>query len=332
LALRDGSEGNFFASELGMTRVCVRVPATSANLGPGFDALGVALGLHNVVEIGFSEAPHVAVTGEGADELPSDRTNLVYRAASALADVAGARGVHFALRCENRIPLARGLGGSAAAIVAGLVGANELLGRPVDLEELVRIAARLEGHPDNVVPALVGGFTVAVAEGERVWWTRIPVLDPPLLVVGVPEFALPTTEARRRLPDRVAFEDAVANTGRAALLVAALVTRRLDLLGVATEDRLHQPYRKPLVPGFEAVCRAAREAGAAGVALSGAGPSVVAFAEADRAEEVAQVMERAFGACGVRARAIVTHVDPTGTQVVERPNNGGGERWDTPRS
>jgi len=304
-----------------MTKVCVRVPATSANLGPGFDALGVALDLHNVVEIGLSEAPRVVVS-EGAHELPSDRTNLVYRAAFALAEVAGVHDVHFSLRCENRIPLARGLGSSAAAIVAGLVGANELLGRPVDLEGLVQLAAQLEGHPDNVVPALVGGFTVAVAEGKQVWWTQIPVPDPPLVVLGIPEFALPTEEARRRVPDRVAFEGAVANSGRAALLVAALVPRRLDLLGVATEDRLHQPYRDPLVPGFAAVCRAAREAGAAGVALSGAGPSVVAFAEAGRAGEVAQAMERAFDACGVRARAIVTHVDPAGAQIVERPNNG----------
>lgn len=315
-----------------MTRVCVRVPATSANLGPGFDALGVALDLHNVVEIALSEAPHVAVTGEGAGELPSDRTNLIYRAACALAEVAGVRGVHFALRCESRIPLARGLGGSAAAIVAGLVGANELLSRPVDLDGLVQLATRLEGHPDNVVPALVGGFTVAVAEGERVWWTRIPVPDSPRLVLGVPEFALPTPEARRRLPDRVAFEDAVFNAGRAALLVAALVGRRLDLLGVATQDRLHQPYRTPLVPGFEAVCRAAREAGAAGVALSGAGPSVVAFVEADRAEAVARAVERAFEAHGVRARAVVTQVDSVGARIVERLNTRGGERWDTPPS
>jgi homoserine kinase len=292
----------------------VIVPATSANLGPGFDTLGLALGIYNELEVGLSDRPHLTVHGEGKGLLPEDEGNLVYRAARAVADAVGA-GVAFHLRCWNRIPLSRGLGSSAAAIVGGLVGANEMLGRPLDRAQLASLAARLEGHPDNVVPALVGGITAAVVEDGTAHWVRLPAQDLPAAVVAIPDFEIPTALARKRLPDRVPREDAVFNVGRTALLVGALAAGRWDLLEVAMEDRLHQPYRKPLVPGFEDVRAAAREAGALGVVLSGAGPSLLAFAPWPRACQVGEAMQAAFAAHGVRARTLVAPVDTEGTRV-----------------
>ncbi len=298
-----------------MYRVCVTAPATAANLGPGFDALGMALGIYNEVEIGLSDRPEVAVCGEGEGILPEDEENLVYRAAQTLARAAGHKQLSFAITCRNRIPIGRGLGSSAAAIAAGLVGANALLGEPLDLDRILSLAVQLEGHPDNVVAALVGGVTVAVRDGEGVRWARIPVGEFPRVVLAIPDFPLPTHLSRARLPLQVPFEDAAFNTGRTALLVAALAGARWDLVGTAMEDRLHQPYRKDLVPGFEEVCAAARAAGAVGAALSGAGPSVLAIAEAEIAEQVAAAMEKAFAAHGVRAQVVVTELDVHGVRI-----------------
>ncbi|MCS7172975.1 MAG: homoserine kinase [Armatimonadetes bacterium] len=297
-----------------MSTLRVIVPATSANLGPGFDALGLALSIYNEVEASLSHHPHLTLHGEGEGLLPEGEENLVYRAARAVADAVGAE-VAFSFRCWNRIPLGRGLGSSAAAIVGGMVAANELLGRPLDRSHLASLAARLEGHPDNVVPALVGGVTAAVMEDGTVHWVRLPVRDLPTAVVAIPEFEVPTALARGRLPSRVPREDAAFNVGRTALLIGALATSRWDLLELAMEDRLHQPYRKPLVPGFEDVCTAARRAGALGVALSGSGPSLLAFAPSWQAVRVAEAMEAAFIGHGVRARAVVTRVDLEGTRV-----------------
>ncbi|MDR7415322.1 MAG: homoserine kinase [Armatimonadota bacterium] len=297
-----------------MPTIRVVVPATSANLGPGFDALGLALGIYNEVEVSLSDRPHLIVHGEGQGLLPEDEGNLVYQAARAVADAVGEE-VAFHLCCWNRIPVSRGLGSSAAAIVGGVVGANEVLGRPLDRSQLVSLAARLEGHPDNVVPALVGGITAAVMEDGKAHWVQVPARDLPAAVVAIPEFEVPTALARKRLPDRVSREDAVFNVGRTALLVGALAAGRWDLLAVATEDRLHQPYRKPLVPGFEDVCAAARKAGALGVVLSGAGPSLLAFAPWPQAPQVGEAMQAAFAAHGVRARAVVARVDLEGTRV-----------------
>ncbi|MDR5709341.1 MAG: homoserine kinase [Armatimonadota bacterium] len=297
-----------------MSTIRVIVPASSANLGPGFDALGLALDIYNEVEASLSDHPRLTVHGEGEGLLPEDEENLVYRAARAVADAAGAE-VAFCLRCWNRIPLGRGLGSSAAAIVGGMVAANELLGRPLGRSRLASLATRLEGHPDNVVPALVGGMTAAVVEDGAAHWVRLPVREFPAAVVAIPEFEVPTPLARQQLPARVPREDAVFNVGRTALLVGALVARRWDLLGIATEDRLHQPYRKPLVPGFEDVCAAARKAGALGVALSGAGPSLLAFAPLPQASQVAEAMQAAFTGHGVRARTVVAQVDLEGTRV-----------------
>ena len=295
----------------------VRVPATTSNLGPGFDALGLALRLYNTLEVDAAPTPRIEIEGEGAMSLPRDTSHLAYRAA--LAVLEAVRGRHSGmspralhLRQHNRIPLARGLGSSAAAIVAGAAGANALLGGPLDRAALIDLAARMEGHPDNVAPAVLGGLVACVAaEAGRIRTIRL-IPKRLRVVIAIPEFAVSTAEARRLLPETVPFGDAVFNVTRTALLVAALVEGRMDLLDEATRDRLHQPYRARLVPGLESVFAAARLAGAHGVALSGSGPTVVAFGEA---RGLGDAMRKAFEAAGASCRAIEADIDTDGTVV-----------------
>jgi homoserine kinase len=298
----------------------VRVPASTSNLGPGFDALGLALRLHNTVELEAAPAPRIEIEGEGAEALPRDPSHLAYRAALAVLEQhrphGGTAPRAFHLRQHNRIPLARGLGSSAAAIVGGAAAANALLGGPLDRPALIDLAAGLEGHPDNVAPAVLGGLVACVAtESGKIRWTRL-IPTRLRVVIAIPEFAVSTAEARRLLPEAVPFRDAVFNVTRTALLVAALVDGRMDLLDEATRDRLHQPYRARLVPGLEAVFAAAREAGAYGAALSGSGPAVVAFGEAPG---IGEAMRRAFESAGAGCRAISAEVDTEGTVVETAP-------------
>jgi homoserine kinase len=257
-------------------RLVVRAPATAANLGPGFDALALAIDLWNEVEVDTEAAPAVAVTGEGAGELPEDGSNLVFRTMTYLAREAGGALPAFALRCRNRIPLERGLGSSAAAIVCGLLLADRLLEARLDADRLLEVAVDLEGHPDNVAACLRGGLVVAYL--SRNGW-RAERLEPHgglRPVVLVPEHErLPTADARRALPRDVPLVDAAFNAGRTALAVLAL-TERPDLLADALEDRLHQGRRLPLVPSARAIFEELRAADVP-VCVAGAGPSLLAF-------------------------------------------------------
>ncbi len=296
----------------------VRVPATSANLGPGFDALGIALRLYNTLELEAAERPGIEIRGEGAEALPRDPSHLAYRAALAAVERAGprARGPRpraFRLAQHNRIPLARGLGSSAAAILGGAAAANALLGGPLDRQALLDLAAEIEGHPDNVAPALLGGAVACARTADGVRWVRL-TLPPLRAVLAVPDCTVSTEAARRLLPPQVPFEDAVFNVTRTALLVAALAEGRTDVLDEATRDRLHQPYRARLVPGLERVFEAARRAGAHGVALSGSGPSVLAFGDAPG---IGDAMAGAFRQAGCGCRTIAVEIDAEGTVVEE---------------
>jgi homoserine kinase len=260
--------------------VWARVPATSANLGPGFDALGLALGLHDELRAEVARAGvRVAVTGEGVGELPTDGTHLVVRAMDATFDLLGRRPDGLSVTCANRIPQARGLGSSSAAIVGGILLARELVaGGPgrLDRAEVLRLAARLEGHPDNVAPCLLGGFTIAWTEptgqARAVSLQPAPRVQP---VLFVPDERGLTAAARAALPGSVPHADAALTAGRAALLVHAL-TADPGLLLPATEDRLHQRYRAAGMPGTAALVDSLRDAGVAAV-VSGAGPSVLAL-------------------------------------------------------
>ena len=296
----------------------VRVPATSANLGPGFDVLGLALGLYN--EIVYEEADRVSVTveGEGAGRLDTGAGNVVARAALMAHEAAGRPFTGAAIQCVNRIPTARGLGSSAAAWVGGLVAANATLGSPLDRAAVLTLACRAEGHPDNVAAALLGGLTVSCVSGDRVSAVSLPMPADLGWVVLVPRIESATREARAVLPDTVTRADAVFNLQRMGLLLAALASGRLDVLGVAMEDRLHQPQRQALFPWMEAVRRAALDAGALGCVLSGAGPSLLA-AVRGAAQPVAQAMEGALSLAGVAGCALLLPVDTGGATWNRRP-------------
>lgn len=296
------------------TSVTVTVPATTANLGPGFDCLGLALTLYNRVTFTDAAATFaIHISGEGADWLPTDESNLVWQAAQRLFEVVGKwpSGTH--IEMENGIPAGSGLGSSAAAVVAGLVAANTLVGGGLSRHELLELATEIEGHPDNVAPALFGGLTLINQTESGLHLECIPV--PTLTsVIVLPDFTLPTAQARAALPAQITRQDAIFNIGRMGLLVRALQTGDHDKLRLAMEDRLHQPYRLPLVPGLESAFAAAYAAGASGVALSGAGPSLIAFAQQGHAQ-IASACQQAFSQAGLTSRAWVLAVATEGAIV-----------------
>ncbi len=293
----------------------VRVPATSANLGPGFDALGMALDLANVVHVAPAGALAVRIEGEGASVLAEGPNNLVYQAMTCLAERLGEPLPPVRLHCVNAIPLARGLGSSSAAIVAGLVAANHLFGDRLAPDALLELAVALEGHPDNVAPALLGGVRVCVQTDAGVCQAPVPLRRPLRAVLFVPDFPMPTEAARRALPTTVPLHDAVFNLGRAALLVAALATGAYDLLREATRDRLHQPARTALFPAMPAFFAAALEAGALGACLSGAGSTVLALVETQTAA-VAAALETVAAREGIGGRIITTAIGAEGARVL----------------
>ena len=291
-------------------RVTVRVPATTANLGPGFDCLGMALDLWNVIraEVGSSE---FSISGEGASTLPCNEDNLVLRSLRLVYEECGAPFPGVGLSCTNQIPLGRGLGSSSAAAVGGLVVGNELCGRPLSDEDLLELAARVEGHPDNAAPALLGGCQIVVRDGERLVTSRVSIPEELQAVIFIPDVPMPTQQARDLLPAAVGREDAVYNIGRVALLVKALSTGDTRQLAIATEDRLHQPARQTIFPAMKNIFRAALGAGARGVFLSGAGSSVLAICS-ERGFTVGYEMADAASKSGI-----------SGTVKVTRPSNQG---------
>jgi homoserine kinase len=271
--------------------VRVRVPATSANLGPGFDAFGLALGLYDDVVVRVADSGlHVDIAGEGAETVPRDERHLLVRSLRTAFDVLGGQPRGLEVVCANRIPHGRGLGSSSAAICAGIVAARAVTtGAESRLDDaaLLELATEIEGHPDNVAACLLGGFTLAWTENGAARAVRMdpaPTLAP---VAFVPAKPLLTETARGLLPRTVPHVDAAANAGRAALLVEAL-TRRPDLLLPATEDRLHQEYRAPAMPQSVALVRRLRDDGVPAV-VSGAGPTVLALAEQGAADKIADL-------------------------------------------
>jgi homoserine kinase len=287
-------------AELDGRRVTVEVPATSANLGAGYDCLGVALGLVNRVEVevrGWSRGEiELTVDGEGVGELPADRTNrCVLGIEAALREVRGEipEGVGWRIEMHNEIPLARGLGSSAAATVAGLVAGNSLLGEPLTSADLLRLATAIEGHPDNAAAAILGGFTVCAMTDDGIESMRFDAPRDLRAVLFIPEVRLATDDMRAALPAKVPLEDAVANLSRVAIGVAGLAMGRFDLLRVLTVDRLHEQYRAKAYPQLTQLISEARRAGAIGACLSGAGSTILAFSDSVR---TITRIEAAFGA------------------------------------
>lgn len=294
--------------------VTVRVPATTANLGPGFDCLGMALNIHNTVTIAKSHSFNIAITGEGEKILSRGKDNLVYKAITKLFDKVKQPVPDLEINCHNEIPTARGLGSSTAAIVAGLVAANSLLGNTMSKEELLQLGIEMEGHPDNLTPALFGGCQVVVMDDTRLVHERISVQRSWKFVLFIPDFEIPTAEARTILPHQITREDAIYNLGRVALLTNALITGRADILKVATQDRLHQPHRQTLFPAMSHIFAAALSAGADGVFLSGSGPTILALARVEL-DTIGKAMLAEGKKAGIKGKIKIAELSETGALI-----------------
>lgn len=302
-------------------KIIVKVPGTSANCGSGFDCLGLAATIYNEFEFTFLNENRLTITaeGEGAETIPTDEKNIVWQSARLVLDRAGNDKIQGAeIHMNNHVPMSRGLGSSAAAIVAGLIGANAAVENHFSRNDILKFATEIEGHPDNVAPAIFGGFTVSVVEKNSVQtFSFLPKIRLKL-IVAVPDFPLSTKLARQVLPKTVPLKDAIFNISRASMLIAALMEGKEKFLPVAFDDALHQPYRTKLVPGMEEVFNAAKKSGAVGVALSGAGPCLIAFSVANRKIEndIASEMVQTFKKFDVQASALILDLDTRGAVVV----------------
>ena len=300
--------------------VKVMVPATSANLGPGFDFLGLALELYNTVSFTPADKWCVTAEGYGAEMLAGRDDLLVCQALSRVFARMGEKLSGGVVHLENRIPEAGGLGTSAAAIVGGLAAANHYLGEPLTKDDLLTLAAELEGHPDNVAPAIFGGLVGVVKEkgtaGPTYTYLKMPFPPELQVVVAVPKLKVATMKARSLLPKQVPLAEATFNLARTGLLVGACFSGRLDLLRLAMEDALHQNRRAVLIPGFHQVIASAYHEGALGAALSGSGPTIIAFAPATKKEAVGEAMVSAFTEQGIDARWLSAAVNQDGYHLV----------------
>lgn len=293
----------------------IAVPATSANLGSGFDSLGLAVNLYNNIYI--EESDIIDIASLDSTPVPTGGDNLIFTAAQSLFALCGSRLKGLKIRQENNIPMTRGLGSSSACIIAGLVGANELLGRPLNTDVLVNLAAEIEGHPDNTTPALLGGLVTAVMEERRVYYIKQEITGRLKLFAFIPDFELSTEFARGVLPETVSRRDAVHNLSRAALMSASLLEGKYENLRVAVNDRLHQPYRLGYISGASEVFEMAYSFGAYAAFISGSGSALMAITNAEDTafEEKAR---RALDAVGKTSwRLLPLTIDNNGAQVIQ---------------
>jgi homoserine kinase len=297
-----------------MTTATIRVPATTANLGSGFDCIGAALSLYN--EFTFTAIDNaeliIAVSGLEADRVHTDATNLAYLALLKLYAKIDRTPPGVRIEIELGVPLARGLGSSATAIVGGLLGGNDLAGNPLSDAEIMDLAIEMEGHPDNVVPALIGGCRVAASSKTGWAIADIPWHDSIVPVVAIPDFELSTEEARSVLPTGYNRADAIFNTSHFGLLIRGLETGNPDWLAAALTDRIHQPYRQRLIPGYTDVERAVIAAGGYGMVISGAGPTLLALTSSERSSTVAVAMSDAWKSQNIQAQAQTLELDLIG--------------------
>lgn len=305
-----------------MQRITVNVPATTANLGPGFDCLGLALDWWNTISVTPARRFEVTLRGDSFG-LPADESNMVVEHIRIFFEHIGAPMPTLRVSMMNRIPIGKGFGSSAAALVGGLLVGNALAGTPLTAQELLELANELEGHPDNVSAAIFGGFTISAFEGARVVCATIEPCAEWRAVVYVPDHALSTKTARQVLPSQISRSDAIFNIGRAALLAYAFTTQRAGFMKIGTQDRLHQPYRVPLVKGMPEMLDAACAAGANGAALSGAGPSLIAFATSQpQARQIQRAFAETAQRLNLKGEAKILKLSAQGAQVSESGWNG----------
>ncbi|GFN34933.1 homoserine kinase [Tepidimicrobium xylanilyticum] len=291
----------------------VKVPATSANIGPGFDALGIALNLHN--SFSFEEIPE-GLEIIGCDDRYKNKNNLVYTSMLKTLDKIGYKVKGIKITMDTNIPVSRGLGSSAACILGGVMGANGLAGSPLSKDEILNIATEMEGHPDNIAPALYGGMVVSVMEMGKVYFDKVNVVKGMKFVALIPDFTISTKKARSVLPTAVPYDHAVYNVGRVSILISALSNGRFDLLEYAVEDRLHQPYRGKLIPYFKDIIHVSKRLGAYGTYLSGAGPTIIGIIDNDNSNYTMGIKDY-FNSIGLDWEIKELKLDLTGA-VIER--------------
>jgi len=301
-----------------VSNITVKVPATTANLGPGFDCIGAALKLYNEFKFNTFDVDGliIQVSGSEAEKVQTDESNLLYQAFVKLYQHIEQTPPSVKIEINLGVPLARGLGSSATAIVGGLVAANELAGSPLSELQVMELAIAMEGHPDNVVPALLGGCRLAATSSKGWEICDIPWHRDIVPVVAIPDFELSTSEARRVLPTEVSRADAIFNISHLGLLLRGLATNREEWLKAALQDKLHQPYRQALIPGYETVNAAAVAAGAYGMVISGAGPTLLALADTSNAKSVEAAMLNAWMKKGMNSIVRSLPLDTQGTSIV----------------
>jgi len=296
------------------------VPATTANLGPGFDCFGMALKLYLFLEIEeIKQGLIIQSQGEGAEQFEKSENNLIWKAFKSVLqkfnkgkDIKGLR-----IKTLNQIPVTRGLGSSAAAIIGGIIAAARLYDLKLSNQEILERALSLEGHMDNIVPSLLGGFTLAYStEKEQIKWAKIKIPEDLQAVVAVPDFPLSTEKMRNVLPRKLPLCDAVFNLSRSALLVKALQNSDWTLLAEAMEDKLHQPFRTPYIPGIKEMFSQVKSTSHAGIALSGSGPTVISLTKRGSEKIISQIMEDTFLKAGINCRILVLEADLEGTKIV----------------
>ena len=302
-----------------MTIFEVSVPATTANIGAGFDCLGAALSLYNHFEFSLADRLTITASGEGADKVERDETNLVYQAIAKLYQHIDRPIPAIAFHTDTKIPLSRGLGSSATAIVGGLVGANLLAGSPLERGELLDLAIAMEGHPDNVAPAMLGGCQLMASNQAGGWeYCDLQWHESIAIAVAIPDFELSTAKARAVLPKQFSMSDAVFNASHLALLTHGIQTGNASWLKAGLQDRLHQPYRQSLITGMADVQAAAIAAGAYGLVISGAGPTLLSLAPMGTIELVSTAMQEAWQAIGVTAVTKCLEIAQDGTTYKTR--------------
>ena len=301
-----------------MTKFTVIVPATTANLGVGFDCIGAALTTYNqfrFTSVDTETKLIINVEGTEADKVSINKDNLIYQSFVQLYQHLNQAPPHIKIDIKLGVPLSRGLGSSATAIVGGLLGANQLANNPLNPAELMNLAIAIEGHPDNVVPALLGNCQLSINKSDVWHISSIPWHHEIIPVVAIPNFELSTEAARSVLPSEYSRGDAIFNISRMGLLLRALATNNGEWLSVALEDKIHQPYRKQLILGYDAVKSAAIASGAYGMVISGAGPTLLALTNSDRVDTVVTAMSEAWSQLGVKAEVRPLKLDTEGAKI-----------------
>ena len=301
-----------------MTQFTVTVPATTANLGVGFDCIGAALSLYNQFQFTSVDTDTkltLTVEGAEADKVSTDESNLLYQSFLKLYQHIQQTPPSIKINIKLGVPLSRGLGSSATVILGGLIGANQLAGNPLNQAEVMQLAIAIEGHPDNVVPALLGNCQLSIGEAGNWYISPINWHQEIIPVVAIPNFELSTEAARSVLPSEYSRSDAIFNISRMGLLLRALATNNGEWLGVALEDKIHQPYRQKLIRGYDTVKSTAIASGAYGMVISGAGPTLLALTNPDRVKPVVAAMSEAWAKIGVEAKVRSLDLDIVGAKI-----------------